>query len=185
MRPVYGSASCRSRSRTSSFDRDRQCRALSDWLPPTLDAPAECLKSADGGAVQLQTKFAASSVLPTPVQCASAGYGQTLPPWSRKAAKFGLSDAMRVPLAPQCPFRTADCFVGQRAKVPAGIEVDPVARLRNRDREWHRATESAQIGKPRSSRLDGRRIRGESPGLSAKPRVRDLPAVTAAASGAL
>ena len=45
--------------------------------------------------------------------------------------------------------------VGQRAKVPAGIEVDPVARLRNRDREWHRATESAQIGKPRSSRLDG------------------------------
>ena len=75
--------------------------------------------------------------------------------------------------------------VGQRAKVPAGIEVDPVARLRNRDREWHRATESAQIGKPRSSRLDGRRIHGESPGLSARPGVHDLPAATAAANRAL
>ena len=45
--------------------------------PPTLDASVGWLKSADGSAVQLQTKLAASSVLPAPVQWASAGYGQS------------------------------------------------------------------------------------------------------------
>src|SRR5437588_5812001 len=99
-----------------------------------LDAPAESLKSAHDGAVQLQTKFAASSVLPAPVQCASAGYGQTdlatMVSESREVRVVGRHEGSH--LRHSVPSELQIVSVGQRAKVPAGIEVDPVARLRNR-----------------------------------------------------
>ena len=39
--------------------------------------------------------------------------------------------------------------VGQRVEVPGGIEIDPVLRLRDGDREWRRAAECVQSGASR------------------------------------